>query len=322
MAKEKSLELMTESREKMVKWGIVIGGFVIGIVFFAIFVSTVNDGSEVYNEELLTKYRETGKGVPPLPGTRYWFKGDSLYFSLGMIFFVGPYGIYETRLHKKLNMLEDKFPDFLKDLAEYWKGGLSMTAAIDTISRGEYGGLNKEVAKMARQISWGVSFGEVLTMFSERVNTSIVKRSVSLVVEANKAGGKIADILGTAANDAREIRFLKEDRVKNLSAYAMVCYIAFFVYLAVIAIIAGIFLPAITKASAGLDLDKPIGSIQINDLNEDELNFLFFSSAVVQSTGIGLMAGAMTDGTVAAGCKHGLIMNVVSMIVFKFMIGI
>ncbi len=91
------------------------------------------------------------------------------YIVFGLISLFLPYGIYGYRRDQIRARVEEKFPDFLRDLAEYWKGGLSMTVAIQTLAKGEYGNLNDEVNKMSSQISWGVSFGEVLEMFTERV---------------------------------------------------------------------------------------------------------------------------------------------------------
>ena len=88
------------------------------------------------------------------------------YIIFGIVALLLPYGIYGYRRDQIRARVEEKFPDFLRDLAEYWKGGLSMTVAIQTLAKGEYGNLNDEVNKMASQISWGVSFGEVLEMFT------------------------------------------------------------------------------------------------------------------------------------------------------------
>ena len=56
-------------------------------------------------------------------------------------------------------------------MAEYWKGGLSMTVAVQTLVKSEYGALNEEVKKMSDQLSWGIKFSDVIKQFSERVGT-------------------------------------------------------------------------------------------------------------------------------------------------------
>ena len=79
-----------------------------------------------------------------------------------------PASFYWDRVKEKTNQMEEKFPDFLRDLAEYWKGGLSMTVAVQTLATSEYGALNHEVKKMSDQLSWGVSFGDVIDVCAER----------------------------------------------------------------------------------------------------------------------------------------------------------
>jgi pilus assembly protein TadC len=144
------------------------------------------------------------------------------FLAIGLMIITGPVGWFIWYIDRRTSMLEDKFAEFLRDLAEYWRVGLSMTSAVDTISRGEYGVLTKDVQKMAAQISWGVAFNEVLRAFAGRLKTKIVDRSVSLIEEANKAGGKISDVLVTAAEDAAEIKWLQKERRKGVSMYVMV----------------------------------------------------------------------------------------------------
>ena len=118
---------------------------------------------------------------------------------------------YWDRVKANINAIEEKFPDFLRDMAEYWKGGLSMTVAVQTLAGSEYGALeNSEVKKMSDQLSWGVAFSDVINCVAERVGTPIVKRAISLISEANRAGGKISDILAAAAMTV-ELNSLKQN---------------------------------------------------------------------------------------------------------------
>ena len=49
---------------------------------------------------------------------------------------------------RKIEAVEDKFPDFLRDLAGVLeKGGLSMTLAVGLQANSEYGALNPEIKK-------------------------------------------------------------------------------------------------------------------------------------------------------------------------------
>ena len=220
------------------------------------------------------------------------------YIVFGVISLILPYGIYGYRRDQIRARVEEKFPDFLRDLAEYWKGGLSMTVAIQTLAKGEYGNLNDEVNKMSSQISWGVSFGEVLEMFTERVTSPIVTRAVRMVDEANRAGGKISDILLAASYDAREIKALETERRQEVGSYVTVIYASFFVYLGIILVLASSFIPAIVDSSAatGGSGSMSIGNLTIREMNEVWISTVFLYSLIIQGTGMGLAAGFMSTG--------------------------
>ena len=238
------------------------------------------------------------------------------FFGLGFLLMVYPAAVYSDRQQKKIEAVEDKFPDFLRDLAEYWKGGLSMTLSVRTLANSEYGALNNDIKKMSDQLSWGIAFEDVLRMFADRVGTPLVKRAVSLVSEANKAGGKISDILVTAANDSREIQFLKGERARAIGSYIAVIWVSFVVFIGVIIVLSNVFIPAIASSNSGGE-SETIGNMQINAV--DPLFFLvvFFYGVSAQALGNGAMAGIMATGRLASGMKHAGNMLIICLLLFN-----
>ena len=99
------------------------------------------------------------------------------FFGLTFFLFIFPASYYLEAIETKRNNKEEKFPDFLRDLAEYWKGGLSMTVAVQTLATSEYGALNDEVSQMSAQLSWGVKFSDVINLFANRVKHAVGKKS-------------------------------------------------------------------------------------------------------------------------------------------------
>ena len=241
------------------------------------------------------------------------------YVVFGLISLMLPYGLYGWRRDLIRARVEDKFPDFLRDLAEYWKGGLSMTVAIQTLAKGEYGNLNDEVNKMASQISWGISFGEVLDMFTERVTSPIVTRAVRMVDEANRAGGRISDILLAASFDAREIKALETERRQEVGSYVTVIYASFFVYLGIILVLAQTFIPAIVDSAAatGSTGSMSIGNLTIREMNEVWISTIFLYSLVVQGIGNGLAAGFMSNGRLYSAFNRASVLLLVGWFVFE-----
>ena len=241
------------------------------------------------------------------------------YVIFGLVSLMLPYGLYGRRRDQIRARVEDKFPDFLRDLAEYWKGGLSMTVAIQTLAKGEYGNLNDEVNKMASQISWGISFGEVLDMFTERVTSPIVTRAVRMVDEANRAGGRISDILLAASFDAREIKALETERRQEVGSYVTVIYASFFVYLGIILVLAQTFIPAIVDSAAatGSTGSMSIGNLTIREMNEVWISTIFLYSLVVQGIGNGLAAGFMSNGRLYSAFNRASFLLLIGWFVFE-----
>ena len=242
------------------------------------------------------------------------------YIVFGLIALMYPYGWYGKRQDAIRARVEEKFPDFLRDLAEYWKGGLSMTVAIQTLAKGEYGNLNDEVNKMASQISWGVSFGEVLEMFTERVTSPIVTRAVKMVDEANRAGGRISDILLAASFDAREIKALENERRQEVGSYVTVIYTSFFVYLGIILVLASTFVPAIVDSSAATGGGSmSIGNLTIREMNEVWISSMFLYSLMVQGIGNGLAAGFMSTGKLYSAFSRAAFLLFLGWFIFEIM---
>ena len=249
------------------------------------------------------------------------------FFGLTFFFLLYPASLYWERVEKKKNEIEEKFPDFLRDMAEYWKGGLSMTVAVQTLVKSEYGALNEEVKKMSDQLSWGIKFSDVIKQFSERVGTPLVKRAITLIAEADRAGGKISDILVTAANDSREIKFLEGERSRAIGSYIAVIWTSYFVFLGVITLLGKIFIPAIAKSNSGDEGGGTgdtgganIGNMTIRSIDPLFFVTVFYYGVTMQALGNGSMAGLMQNGRFSAGFKHSGMMIVAALLAFNLLV--
>ena len=172
---------------------------------------------------------------------------------------------------------------------------------------------------MSAQLSWGVKFSDVINLFANRVNTPLVKRAIALIAEADRAGGKISDILVTAANDSREIKFLEGERKRAIGSYIAVIWTSYGVFLGVIVVLAKVFIPAIADSNSGEGDGggQNIGNMQIRAI--DPLFFLtiFYYGVTMQAMGNGAMAGLMATGRFTSGFKHSGMMIILAILVFN-----
>ncbi len=255
-----------------------------------------------------------------------WFREYPEISALDYIIFAAisimlPYGYFAYRRDVQRTRVEEKFPDFLRDLAEFWKGGLSMNTAVETLAKGEYGFLNDEVHKMSTQLSWGVSFGEVMAMFSERVSSPVVTRAVRMVDEANKAGGKISDILLAASYDVREIKALETERGQEIGSYLAVIYMSFVIYLLIIIVLVATFVPAIVSSGAATAStgSLTIGNLKIRSLNQIWISTTFYYSVLIQAVGMGMTGGFMATGKLYSGFIRSSILILIGWFTFELM---
>ena len=242
------------------------------------------------------------------------------FFVFGILFGIGPYGWYQGREARRIEAIDTKFPEFLRDLAESQRSGMTLTEAVLTASKGQYGELTGDIRKMAAQIEWGVSFSDALLRFSSRVNTPLIGRTVSLVIEASNAGGNVVDVLTAAADDAREIQQIVKERKQSMSIYVMIINIAFAVFIGVIAVLNAQFIPEVAKAVSKAD-GVSIGGLNFRAFDEDDFKILFFHAAVIQGLGGGLVGGVMSGGKLIHGLRHSFILIVIAWVLFRLVIG-
>ncbi len=241
---------------------------------------------------------------------------------LSIVAIAGPYGYFFNMELKRIEAIDQKFPDFLRDLAESARAGMTLPRALVTASRGTYGALTPEIHIMAAQVEWGVEFGEALERFAQRTRTPLIDRTVALVVEAQRAGGNVVDVLTAASNDAREIKQIVAERTEQMKMYNVVVFIAFFVFIAVVLILSAQFLPAfkqaVDAATAGSGGQaQNVGGIVLAPFSVEKFNDIFFHGAIIQAIGGSLVGGVMTKGTPVGGFMSMFIMMVAAWISFR-----
>jgi archaeal flagellar protein FlaJ len=165
-----------------------------------------------------------------------------------------------------------------------------------------------------------VSFAEALERFAARVNTPLISRTVSLVIQASSAGGNVVDVLTAAADDSREIHQIVKERKQSMSIYLMIIYIAFAVFVGVIAVLNAQFIPEVAKAVEKAD-GVSIGGLNFKKFDQDDFKILFFHGAIIQGLGGGLVGGVMSQGRMVHGLRHSFILVFIAWVLFRLVIG-
>lgn len=249
------------------------------------------------------------------------------YVIFAILGLLGPIGFYMSTKEKRVKEIETRLPDFLRDVAEAGRFGMTLADAIVIASAGRYGRLTPEIKKMAAQIEWGVPASEAIRLFSERVKTPLVVRMTSIIMKANDAGGNVADVLSMVSHDAKETILTEEERGVTMQTYVLVIYIAFFVFIATILILQGQFLPKmeeagrqVSESAAKMGAENIAGvNIQVDII--PTITFIFLLSVVVHAVGDGVLAGVIQKGSIAIGLRHSFIMLVAGFVMLRIIGG-
>jgi len=244
------------------------------------------------------------------------------FFVLGMLCLIAPYGFAETARLRRISKIEERLPDFLRDVAEAGRFGMTLPDAIVVASTGRYGLLTDEIKKMASQIEWGVPVAHALDLFEQRVPTPLTQRVVSIVTRANEAGGNVADVLTMVAHDTREAQLAQQSRQISMLTYVTVIYISFFVFLVTIYIMAAVFLPQMITAGCGVSTGtlSNSGAITLAFQFVPVLFLAFMVAVIVHAVGDGIMAGVLFNGRIPEGLQHVTIMLAAGWLIMRFVV--
>ncbi|NLI74591.1 MAG: type II secretion system F family protein [Euryarchaeota archaeon] len=241
------------------------------------------------------------------------------YLFLGLMTLSGPYGIYKSHQAKRILDIERRFPEFLRDVAEGGRFGMTLSQAIKTASGGQYGSLTPEIQRMASQIDWGVPASEAMQLFAERVNTPLIHRMTGVIIKANDSGGDVADVLTMVAHDAREVILNRDERSLNMTTYMAVIYVAFAVFLFTIFILNATFLPKIVEAGSQVEGMSGMTSVSRSIIMTrvdiiPVVKELLILSVIVHAFGDGLLAGVLQNGKISNGLRHSFILLIIGFI--------
>ncbi len=252
-------------------------------------------------------------GISIIPGD---FLTGIDFIVFGVLSLIGPIGFYNHVKEKRKREVQERLPDFLRDIANSSASGMTIFDSLRSASEGDYGALTPELKIMVSQLSWGISIEDALTNFAKRINTDEIKRLAITINKALEIGGNTSSVFNAAAKEIDQIVRVEQQRRLEMSMYSMVIFISFFVFLAVILIINSTIFQAIYDLSEQMG-GQQIGNMQIARIDPSEVTNMFFAFVFVQSIGGGLLGGFMMVGNLSSVVRQAFALVLVSFITFK-----
>jgi flagellar protein FlaJ len=242
---------------------------------------------------------------------------------LVFILIIVPTSVFNFYEARRIGRLEAEFPAMMRDISLSVKSGMTPKDALSIAAGGQYGALTPAIKQIDNMISWGVPFEDALLRFAQKYPTPLIRRTIFTLIEASRMGGQLGEILEGVANDAEETKALERKRSSETKPYLMVCYVSYFVFLAVILIMSYIFLPMMKEAAevtTGKAMPGGMGQFAVSDEDLALYNMLFFHALVIQGFFAGIVTGKIGEGKAVAGLKHSVFFIVVAVIAYTLLI--
>jgi archaellum biogenesis protein FlaJ (TadC family) len=145
-----------------------------------------------------------------------------------------PYGLYSFLKNRAVREMEGQFPDFLSDLAESKRGGMTLLKAFESAKENDYGKLNPEIERIHNELSWGIPFPEVMERFSRRMEASpVIQESVSIIIQSFKSGGNVTETIESVADDSARLRRVIKEKDSQLQQQLFIMYVIFFLFIGI-----------------------------------------------------------------------------------------
>ena len=227
--------------------------------------------------------------------------------------------------NKRQKELELKFLEFVRSLVETVRSGVNIPQAIMHVSNTNLGALTPYVKKLASQLEWGYPLHDALTIFANDTRNEVIKRSVAIVVQAEKSGGDMGSVLEAVTTSVMEIKKVKEERKSNSYTQTVQGYIIFFVFVIIMIVMQVYLIPKLS--SIGGEIGQGLGGLggsagAGNGSHGVAFGPIFTATIVVQGLFAGLMLGKFAEGDFVSGMKHSLIMVVVGYLLSTTLAGI
>jgi len=232
------------------------------------------------------------------------------YMLLALVVTVFPSAVLDYVDYRWRRSVDEHLPDLFRSIVQAQQTGMTLHQALEEASKRHYGALTKELKKMVAQISWGLPFEKAFQSFGERVNTALTRRSVPLVIEAGRSGGRVERVFEPLGTFVQATLTFEKERQAQTRPYVAIVYVAFFVFLFTVIILFRTFFIQMT--------DLPL--IRFAVLTPEEARRIFFHMSIGQAFFGGLMAGKMGEGTVSGGLKHSVILLASAYLALKFLI--
>jgi len=213
-----------------------------------------------------------------------------------------PATIYEMMQSRKESAYSAGLTNFLRDLVETRKSGLTPEKCLMLLSNREYGEFNKILKRISRGLGWGLPLSKIYGEISEDINNWLISTNLFLLVDTIEVGGGTAETLEVMAKFSETSMLIEKERRALLRPLLFVPYLG-----AILLIVVSILF---------LSLMNDMLAIAGTSLPMVMLAKTLMTPLPLQMYVLGLTAGKISNGRVSSGFLHATLLVATTLLAF------
>ena len=221
-----------------------------------------------------------------------------------------PAAVVNSKISKKRTSIEFGINSFLRDLTEVRKTGLSPEKCIESLSNRDYGEFTRELRKISSEISWGVPVKKVIMDFIKRTKSWMTQIIMFLLVETIDVGGGTIAMIESLARFNNLTHEVEKEKKMAVRPYIMMPYFAAILLVATTTMMIGF-----TASTLGVGAPGQAATGGGKDLGP--MITTFVTSCIFHSYLIGIVAGKISEESIAAGFKHASLLVIIAVATAK-----
>ena len=242
-----------------------------------------------------------------------------LIFSLWIMFYLA----VDLKIFKRKNDLEEVLPDFLQLTASNINAGMPIDRALWFAVRPRFGVLAKEIETVAKETMSGVDLKTALEKFASRYDSTILKRSISMLNEGVEAGGKIGDLLNKIATNIQEQKAMLKEMSANVTTYVIFITFATIAAAPFLFALSGVLIEVVQKLGSSLGATTNVASsvgiaLSFSGTGVTQSDFRTFAvvSLLITSLFSAMMISTIKKGNIKSGVKYIPIFMIISLTLY------
>jgi flagellar protein FlaJ len=227
--------------------------------------------------------------------------------AITLIVSVVPPAIVHQKIAGRKKSMERGISNFLRDLTETRKTGLSPEACIKNISNRDYGAFSKELKKMSSDIGWGIPMRNVIMAFVKKTKSWMSQIVMFLLLEAVDVGGGTISMIESLARFNNMTQEVEKEKQMSVRPYMIMPYFG-----AILLVSTTLMTLLFTTNTIAMGGDTVSATA-----NTDMLSLIFTVSVITHCYLIGLVCGKISEESLAAGFKHSALLVLIAIVASK-----